>query len=558
MVGATMTSVERLAAFVAGLRFDDIPARVVEKARLQQASVIAAALAGRLEAGVRKVAAAVLGRGETGPARLLAASGRVPVHAALVANAAASCAFDWDEILLLGHPGHSAALVPLALAEARPGTTLAACLCAQVAADEVAARLGLACFFGPQNGQNLPFIHLAGGAAAGAAILGLDAARTAHAIAISLAQPPAALWPSFLGPIESKVLTAAHPAEIGLAAAEMAAAGLRGPLDILDHPRGFFHRFSFLPVRRALGGLGRTWLTDTLQAKTHAACWYFQAPLDAAREALARVGRPALRPDDVRRVRVGATMLAASVDALARGRSAADRRIEPNIMNFRLDLSIALFLLAGRLGPRELEAGALAAREPDLRAMAAKVEVQHDLALSRRTVAACDAALDLARLLGDAGAGAIIGALGRARREFAGMPGPGLREAAGLARAALGAVQALRQARGQAYDLGDRTEAVAALALPCPGTVEIDMAGGPRVEGAASVPAGAFSDLARARPLVREKLALAIEIAGASAADARLRAAAALDVPLDAPATRVLDIAAGAAAAQAGHPAARG
>src|SRR5439155_7569280 len=137
------------------------------KARLQQASAIAAGLAARLDGGARKVAAAVLARGERGPVRLLAGGGgegpaRASLHGALLANAAASCAFDWDEILLLGHPSHSTVVVPLALAETRPATTLRDALLAQVAANEVAARMGLACFFGPQNGQNLPFVHLVG------------------------------------------------------------------------------------------------------------------------------------------------------------------------------------------------------------------------------------------------------------------------------------------------------------------------------------------------------------------------------------------------------------
>lgn len=534
-------TIDSLARFVSGLRLEDVPARVVEKARLQQASVIAAGLAARLDGGARKATAAVQARSEPGPARLLAAPpARASLPGAIFANAAASCAFDFDEILLIGHPGHSTAVVPLGFADARPGLTAGDLLRAQIAGNEVGARLGLACFFGPQNGQHLPFIHLVGAAAAASALLELDAERTADALAIALAQPPAALWPSFLGAIESKVLTAAHPAEIGTTAALLAKEGMSGPRAILDHERGFFHRFAFLPLRGALTGLGRAWLTDTMQLKTHAACWYFQAPLDAAAEALRRLGRPRLAPGDVKRIRCGATLLGASVNALARGVAAgAGDRISPNTMNFRLDLSLALFLLAGRLSPHELDEAALAARGGELRALAAKIEVVHDLAETRRTVGAVAAALDLPALAGGAGIGAFVGALSRARHEFRGMPGPNLGDAVALARDALSAAFALlgRRDRRGSYDLGERSAQIADLAVPCGGTLEIELADGTRIETAAAVPAGALgADLVRGRALAERKLALGMEIAGAKGSAGR-----ALGVALDAPGASVLD-----------------
>ena len=202
----------------------------------------------------------------------------MPVHEAVLGSAAATCAFDWDEILLLGHPSHSAVTVALCLGEAL-GATLGEALLAQVIANELGGRFGLACFFGPQNGQHLPFLHHVSAAAAASRLMGLGPEAMADALAIALGQPQTAMWPAFLGDIDSKVLTAAHPAELGLAAAEHAAAGVRGPRWILDHPKGFFHRFSFLPAPRALTGLGRAWLSSTLQVKTHAStrgsdpCW---------------------------------------------------------------------------------------------------------------------------------------------------------------------------------------------------------------------------------------------------------------------------------------------
>jgi len=341
-----MTTIESLAHWAASLRYDEIPARVVEKARWQQASVLAASLAGLNDAGAQKVIEWARTQG-AGPTRILAANFRAPRAVAAVANAAVSCTFDYDEILLLGHPGHSTVTLPLTLGE-ELGATWGDLICAQIAGNEIAGRLGLATFLGPQNGQMQPYLHCAGAAVAAGKLLRLDARQMAHALAVALAQAPSALWPAFLGPIEAKVLVAAHATAHGLHAAELAALGFTGALDLLDHPRGFFHRFSFAPFRRALGGLGRTWLSDTLQVKLHAACWYYQALLDA----LVPVGK--LEARQIRSIDCRVTFLADGVDASERDRPRSP--LSANEVNFAIPAAAAVMLLKGRLHPADLTA----------------------------------------------------------------------------------------------------------------------------------------------------------------------------------------------------------
>jgi len=533
MLASGRESVWPLAEFVSGLGSSDIPAPVLHKARRQLASALAACLGARADPGVRKVLASIRSRGTTGPARLITTGEPAGLHEAVIGNAAASCAFDWDEILLVGHPSHSAVNVSLAMAMAR-GLDLEAALTAQVIANEIGGRFGLACFFGPQNGQHLPFLHHVAAAAAASRLMGLSVERTAHALAISLAQPQTALWPAFLGPIESKVLTAAHPADLGLWAADHAAAGLKGPLDILDHPRGFFGRFTFLAARAALGGLGDTWLTHTLQIKRHAACWYFQAPLDAARRLVRRTGP--LRAADIRSVHCQATILATAVHGLAA--TDPNAPLVPNTLNFRLDLSLAVVLLEGRVTPAQLAPERLAARENDLRRVAAVTRVTHDPAHTTDTVATVHRAVNVAGLLGDAGPLDILRALAQARREFHGMPGPGVADLGGLARAGLDAIRALTRDRNRArdrdstYDLATRADQVANLALPCGGTVALTLSDGTRYTETARVPAGALV-LPSGETVARQKLDQGLAIAGATS-QRRAQAAEALwAAPLD-------------------------
>src|SRR5947208_749469 len=81
------------------------------------------------------------------------------------------------------------------------------------------------------------------------------AAPLAHAIAIALYQPPFGLWPGFMGP-PTKLLTAAEPAVQGARAVLLAAEGLTGPLDVVEHPRGLLRHFSYVPRPAMLGALG--------------------------------------------------------------------------------------------------------------------------------------------------------------------------------------------------------------------------------------------------------------------------------------------------------------
>ncbi|MCC6160586.1 MAG: MmgE/PrpD family protein [Deltaproteobacteria bacterium] len=497
------TTIEWLARWAAELRFEDIPERVKAKARLQQASVIAASFAGLHDDGARRVIDATRKHGGNGGARVIAGGFRTSRPAAVLANASVSCTFDYDEILLLGHPGHSSVTVPLVLGE-ELGASRDDILAAQVAANEIQGRLGLATFLGPQNGQMLPYLHCAGAAIAAGRLLRLNAKETAHALAVALAQPPAALWPAFLGSMDGKILTAAHGASAGVFAAELAAEGFTGALDLLDHERGFFHRFTFVPFHGALTGLGRAWLTDTLQVKLHAACWYYQGLLDALHDAVGRVSRErgrALRPSDIRRVTCRVTALAKAVDASEGGGSRG--RLLANEVNFSIPAAVAVMLLRGQLLPADLTAHRLNEIERDVRELAARVEVVHDRAMTGNMLRSVDEAIDVVSLAAPV-SGRELAAAGRAaRREFPRASVLDARDLMAILPALPRLVRRHRAAREASYDLGDRP--VEQCVLSIPGAFEIELADGRRLEGEGVVPEGALS-LAGAAQKVAAKL----------------------------------------------------
>src|SRR5688572_32909445 len=136
-----MTVCEQIGSWAEGLEPSDLPNSVADRGKLQLANMLAARAAGD------EAAAPVEAAAPPGPVG--------EVYAA----AAASIAHDWDDYLYMGHTGHSTVWAARAFADDAERA-----LVAQVAANEVAGRLGAALFLGPHNGQFWASIHCAGGA----------------------------------------------------------------------------------------------------------------------------------------------------------------------------------------------------------------------------------------------------------------------------------------------------------------------------------------------------------------------------------------------------------
>ena len=475
-----MTICEEIAGWAVGLRADDLPASVRERAELQAGCIVAARAAGE------DAAASFASVAPDGPV------GEV------YRSAAASIAHDWDDYLFMGHTGHSA--VPAAVAFADDAETA---LAARVAANEVAGRLGAALFLGPHNGQFWASIHCASAAIAASVGLGLDAERTAHALAIALYQPPYGMWPGFMGP-QSKLLTAAEPAAVGARAALLAAEGVTGALDVVEHPRGVLAALSFAPRPAMFGALGRVWLTDTLAFKRVPGCAYLQSVGEAALAS-------GFEADEVAAIEIEAGWLTCEMEELGRGPD-----LTPVRVNFSATLTTAIALIAGRLTPAELSPAWLDEHGEEVRALAARVSLRHDPALTAATLrgsldagASPDLGLgDLLRIrrrLGDANmrdanpAPAVLGAI-RADRGLRRHLGRSLRER-------------LRGAGGYAGIEGLDT---AALRMTFPSRLKIRMRDGSTKVVEGSEPGSCGRPLAEQRAVVEERL----RVAGAARSDA--------------------------------------
>ncbi len=161
------------------------------------------------------------------------------------------------------HPGDTVVPAVLAMAQ-RENASAQALLDALVVGYEAGILLGL--LSGPSHYAQWYSTATTGvfaSAMACARLLGLDDARTQHALALAGMQS-AGVWQCRLEPGLAKQMATGHSAQAGLVAADMAAAGMTGPLSILEGPLGWL---------QATGGPLDAGRAESLLQGAHEAPW---------------------------------------------------------------------------------------------------------------------------------------------------------------------------------------------------------------------------------------------------------------------------------------------
>jgi len=358
-----------LAAFAAGLRYEDIPAPVLARAAELFLDWFGSALAGKGARPVESIARFMHAMGPAdGPSEVLIdRRGSSPLVAATI-NAAASHFAEQDDV----HNGsvfHPAAVVfPPALAIAqssrRSGREL---LTAAVAGYEVGIRVGE--FLGRSHYRIFHTTGTAGTLAAAAAtgrLLGLTPDQMQHAFG-SAGTQSAGLWEFLKDGADSKQLHTAHAAGAGLAAACLAADGFTGARQILEGDRGMAAGMSDdADAARLTAGLGSRWALAETSFKFHASCRHTHPAADALLEAM-RINR--LQADDIEEVT--AFVHQGAIDVLG-------PVVDPQTVHqakFSMGTVLALAALRGRVGLAEFDADS---RHPAIIAFRERVRMMLD------------------------------------------------------------------------------------------------------------------------------------------------------------------------------------
>jgi 2-methylcitrate dehydratase PrpD len=291
-----------LAAFAAGLRFEDIPAPVLRRTEDLFLDWLGSVLAGKGARPVESIArfAAAMAPAD-GPSEVLISRTRTsPLFAAMV-NAGASHFAEQDDV----HNGsvfHPAAVVfPPVLAVAQAlGASGRDLLTASVVGYEVGIRVGE--FLGRSHYKVFHTTATAGTVAAAAAVgrlLGLDAAQMLHAFG-SAGTQAAGLWEFLRDAADSKQLHTAKAAADGLMAAYLARDGFTGAQRILEGPQGLAAGMSTdADPARLTDRLGQRWALAETSFKYHASCRHTHPAADALQQVMRTHG---LKADDLERV----------------------------------------------------------------------------------------------------------------------------------------------------------------------------------------------------------------------------------------------------------------
>lgn len=289
--------VDRLASFVANLRFEALPADVIDKAKIHIADTLGAALAGARSNEFRITRRII---GSNGAARIWGTEAYTGARDAALINGVSAHAFELDDA---GGCDHSGAVVMPALlaamAEIPRALSGKELIAAVVAGYDVGRRILEAT--GGYDGHNSLGWHSTGtcgtlaAAAAAANIRGLDAHATRDAITLATSFS-SGLWAFIHDGSQAKKIHAGRAAEGGLLAAQLAAEGFAGPSKVFDDVwGGFFRSFnkSACEASKLSEALGEVWKVKRAVLKPYASCRGAHSAIDALDDLLKQTVRTA-------------------------------------------------------------------------------------------------------------------------------------------------------------------------------------------------------------------------------------------------------------------------
>ncbi|MGC8836879.1 MAG: MmgE/PrpD family protein [Anaerolineae bacterium] len=364
-----LTAAQRVAAYAANLRFEDLTDLTVTRARQVVLDTLGTALGGyptRLGRLAVEYAATMLPGDE---ATLIADGRRSTVEGAAWANAVMAKHLGMDDShRICGHV--AAELVPVVLAlgeklhlDGRRAIVALAAGYDVFAIIEPAVRVA-------QRERGLDHKSQAGTLAsaitAGVA-MGLDEERLTHSLALAMDMACGTeqyVWDA--GLCDTKDLLAGYGARNGIYAAKLAAFGFQGPPGALDGPYGYYHAFGDGYDPSYLEPLGKRFALAETGFKPHAGCRHVHACVDAALELL-KAGKPA--PEDIVAIEVGTY----------KGAMTPDFRVNYNPENegqagFSLPVAVSVALVRGSWYREDIEAY----DEPEIRRLRHLVRVYLD------------------------------------------------------------------------------------------------------------------------------------------------------------------------------------
>jgi 2-methylcitrate dehydratase PrpD len=363
-----MDYLDTLSSFAAELQFKSLPAQVQEQALWILADTIAAIVAGSAEPELRALAGR---QSSSGNATLIGLGRHIGSDAAALINGTAGTFLEMDEgnRFSRGHPAIHVVPAALAICEER-GLGAEVFLSAMVTGYEVGSRLGAASRLRASMHPHGTWGTL-GAAAACARAAGFDAQAMRETINIGASLTIATSKQTMLEGGLVRNVYAGLANRHGLLALQLAGSGFTGER---DGPGSLFGKIvsEHFDTTEVLRELGQTWHVMQNYFKLHSCCRYNHGTLDAIDAMAARAALP--DAGQIASIQVTSYNLAAELnDQTPRNTLAA---------KFSVPFAVATRLVHGSSAMASFNWDAV--RNPQVLALAQKVSVQEDPAMTRR------------------------------------------------------------------------------------------------------------------------------------------------------------------------------
>lgn len=303
-MGATTT--REIAEFVHATRLKDMPAEIVDYAKLLGLSHVGMNLAGtRMKAG-QLVIDYVKRRGGPAEAGIFGTGRRAPVEYATIANANSAHATELEDDSFpetMYSCGHWPAVLALGEKYELTGERV---LEALILGYEVAAQLGLALDKGMKKGwASWASLGTIGNGVAAAKLMNLDVKQTTAAISLAVSQSAGLLKQTGSG---AHIIEAGFAGRNGICAAELASMGYTGQPDILEGSHGFGELYADTP--RFDLPLGIDYRIYHVGIKKYPCCFFMHRNMDGMLEL---INEHQIKWDDVENVEHGINVTHAQI-----------------------------------------------------------------------------------------------------------------------------------------------------------------------------------------------------------------------------------------------------
>lgn len=288
-----------IAAWASSLCYEDLPADVVAGMKLLLRTIIGTAVAGATADGCEDVVAQVMEWGGTTEASIWFHGGKVPVHAAALANSTMARALDICDFAVPGqHIGSSLVPVVLGMAERVGGVSGRTLIAAMTAGSEIAIRLGHVARldgFDPTGACSIFAPTIAAGR-----ILGLTEKQMANALALAFNKAGSSFQSNVDASLAVRVIQG-FVSQDSIICAQLAQRNITGPKNWLTGIWGYYHLFCKDARNDSLllGGLGEQWFARNFGYKTRPQCGATISSTDAVMDLLK--AHP-FEPEDVDRI----------------------------------------------------------------------------------------------------------------------------------------------------------------------------------------------------------------------------------------------------------------